>query len=118
MLSGPLAGVYDPHGTGSMLFAVPAVAEGDHGGRPKVVDDDVLTFAIALKDMGVPVPGIAGRFTIPAGRNAGKSPSVAWLCRAPAEAGDAAADDGQLVRPKRARIRVPGDQVFPLVRTR
>ena len=36
-----------------------AAAKGNHGGRPKVIDDDSLTFALALKDKGVPVPAIA-----------------------------------------------------------
>ncbi|WP_432763094.1 zinc finger domain-containing protein [Actinomadura xylanilytica] len=33
-----------------------AASKGNHGGRPKVVDDDMLNFAVALKDKGVPVP--------------------------------------------------------------
>ncbi len=66
LLSGPLTGIYDPNGMGAMLFAVLAVAaqldreyirektlegqqaaaaKGNHGGRPKVIDDDMLTFA-------------------------------------------------------------------------
>ncbi|MFI7231845.1 hypothetical protein ACIBO5_52385 [Nonomuraea angiospora] len=35
---------------------VTAAARGNHGGRPKVIDDDMLTFARPLKDKGVPVP--------------------------------------------------------------
>jgi DNA invertase Pin-like site-specific DNA recombinase len=106
LLTGPLTGIYDPAGMGSMLFAVLAVAaqldrdyirdktlegqkaaaaRGNHGGRPKVIDDDMLTFAIALKDKGVPVPAIAKKLTIKAGKNAGKNPSVASLYRALAE---------------------------------
>jgi DNA invertase Pin-like site-specific DNA recombinase len=53
-----------------------AAAKGNHGGRPKVIDDDSLTFALALKDKGVPVPNIAKKLTIKTGKNAGKSPSV------------------------------------------
>ncbi len=108
LLTGPLTGIYDPAGMGSMLFAVlavaaqldrdyirektlegqkAAVARGNHGGRPKVIDDDMLTFAIALKDEGVPVPEIAKKLTIKAGKNAGKNPSVASLYRALAEDG-------------------------------
>src|SRR4051794_21044637 len=30
-----------------------AAAKGNHGGRPKVIDDDMLTFAIALKSRRV-----------------------------------------------------------------
>jgi YD repeat-containing protein len=71
LLTGPLSGIYDPNGMGAMFFAVLAVAgqiehnyirektlegqviaasKGNHGGRPKVIDDDMLTFAVALKD--------------------------------------------------------------------
>ena len=110
LLAGPLTGIYDPDGMGSMLFAVLAVAaqldrdyirektlegqktaaaHGNHGGRPKVIDDDMFTFAVALKDKGVPVPEIAKKLTIRAGKNAGKNPSVASLYRALAEAGEA-----------------------------
>ncbi len=110
LLIGPLAGIYDPNGMGAMFFAVLAVAgqiernyirektlegqvaaakKGNHGGRPKVVDDDMLTFALALKDKGVPVPEIAKKLTIKTGKNAGTSPSVASLYRALAEAEEA-----------------------------
>jgi DNA invertase Pin-like site-specific DNA recombinase len=102
LLSGPLTGIYDPNGMGAMLFAVLAVAaqldreyirektmegqqaaaaKGNHGGRPKVIDDDMLTFAAALRDKGVPMPAIAGKLTIKSGKNAGKNPSVASLHR-------------------------------------
>ena len=54
--------------------------------RPKVIDDDSLTFAIALKDKGVPGPEIAKKLTIKTGKNAGKNPSVASVYRALAEA--------------------------------
>ena len=40
-----------------------AAAKGNHGGRPKVIDDDLLTFALALKDKDVPVPDIAKKLT-------------------------------------------------------
>ena len=107
LLTGPLTGVYDPAGMGSMLFAVLAVAaqldrnyvrektlegqqsaaaKGNHGGRPKVIDDDMLVFARVLKDNGTPVPEIATKLTIKTGKNAGKHPSVASLYRALAEA--------------------------------
>ena len=112
LLTGPLTGIYDPDGMGSILFAVLAVAaqldrnyirektlegqavaaaKGNHGGRPKVIDDDMLTFAIALKNKGTPVPQIAGKLVIKAGKNAGKHPSVASLYRALAEAETTAA---------------------------
>ncbi len=107
LLTGPLAGVYDPHGLGAMLFAVLAVAaqldrnyirektlegqqaaaaKGNHGGRPKVFDSDMLLFARALREAGTPVPEIAKKLTIKAGKNTGKHPSVASLYRALAEA--------------------------------
>lgn len=87
-----------------------AASKGNHGGRPKVIDDDMLTFAVALKDKGVHVPDIAKKLTIKTGKNAGKNPSVASLYRALAEAETAAAaDDGLPLRPKPVRIRQPGD---------
>ncbi|ARH89169.1 MULTISPECIES: recombinase family protein [Streptomyces] len=107
LLTGPLTGIYDPSGMGAMLFAVLAVAvqldrnyirektlegqvaaaaKGNQGGRPKVIDDDMLLFAQALRDKGTPVPEIAKKLTIKTGKNAGKHPSVASLYRAFAEA--------------------------------
>ncbi|WP_433345016.1 recombinase family protein [Microtetraspora malaysiensis] len=107
LLTGPLTGIYDPAGLGAMLFAVLAVAaqldrdyirdktlegqqaaaaRGRHGGRPRVIDDDMLTFALALRDKGVPVPDIAAKLTIKTGKNAGESPSVASVYRALADA--------------------------------
>jgi GNAT superfamily N-acetyltransferase len=98
LLTGPLTGIYDPNGMGAMFFAVLAVVgqiernyirektlegqvsaakKGNHGGRPKVIDDDMLTFALALKDKGVPVPEIAKKLTIKTGKNKDKHPSVA-----------------------------------------
>jgi DNA invertase Pin-like site-specific DNA recombinase len=106
LLSGPLTGIYDPHGMGSMLFAVLAVAaqldrdyirektlegqqaaaaKGNHGGRPKVIDPDMVIFARALRDQGTPMPDIAQKLKIQSGKNAGKHPSVASLYRALAE---------------------------------
>ncbi|MDI5978240.1 recombinase family protein [Amycolatopsis magusensis] len=107
MLTGPLTGIYDPRGMGSMLFAVLAVgaeldrnyirektlegqqaaaAKGNHGGRPKVIDEDMLVFARALRDKGTPMPEIAKKLTIRTGKNTGKNPSVASLYRALADA--------------------------------
>ncbi|MEU9920029.1 recombinase family protein [Streptomyces griseoluteus] len=134
LLTGPLTGIYDPNGMGAMFFAVLAVAgqiernyirektlegqvtaaaKGNHDGRPKVIDDDMLTFAVALKDKGVPVPEIAKKLIIKTGKNAGKSPSVASLYRALAEVEEAAADDGRPLRPKRVRIRRSEDPLTP-----
>ncbi|MFJ5811222.1 hypothetical protein [Streptomyces sp. NPDC093093] len=63
----------------------------------------------SLKDKGVPVPDIAKKLTIKTGKNTGKSPSVASLYRALAEAEAAAADDGLSLRPKPVHIRLPGE---------
>jgi hypothetical protein len=65
---------------------VTAAVKGNHGGRPRVIDDDMLLFARALKDRGVPVPEIAKKLTIKTGKNAGQHPSVASVYRALAEA--------------------------------
>ena len=75
LLTGPLTGIYDPNGMGAMFFAVLAVAgqiernyirektlegqviaasKGNHGGRPKVIDDDMLTFARRAQGQGRP----------------------------------------------------------------
>jgi len=106
LLSGPLTGIYDPHGMGSILFAVLAVAaqldreyirektlegqqaaaaKGNHGGRPKVIDDDMLLFARALREQGTSIPDIVRKLTIKTGKNTGKHPSVASLYRALAD---------------------------------
>ncbi|MFG2026937.1 hypothetical protein [Streptomyces sp. NPDC048825] len=62
----------------------------------------MLTFAVALKNTGVPVPDIAKKLTIKTGKNAGRHPSVASLYRALAEAEEAAsADDAQVIGPRR-----------------
>jgi hypothetical protein len=31
-------------------------AKGDHGGRPKVIDDEMLLFSLILKDQGTASP--------------------------------------------------------------
>jgi DNA invertase Pin-like site-specific DNA recombinase len=106
VLTGPLAGIHDPNGPGSMLFAVlaaaarldrdyvrektregqqAAAAKGHRSGRPKVFDDDMLALARSLHDQGVPVPDIAQQLTIKTGKNAGRHPSVASVYRALAE---------------------------------
>lgn len=103
LLTGPLPGIYDPTGMGSMLFAVLAVAaqldrdyirdktlegqaaaaaRGNHGGRPPVIDPDSLIYARALRDAGTPVPAIAKKLTIKTGKNTGRHPSVASVYRA------------------------------------
>ncbi|MFG1645707.1 recombinase family protein [Amycolatopsis sp. NPDC049252] len=106
VLTGPLAGIHDPDGPGSTLFAVlaaaagldrdyvrektregqqAATAKGHRSGRPKVFDEDMLALARSLHDQGVSVPDIARQLTIKTGRNAGGHPSVASVYRALAE---------------------------------
>lgn len=138
LLTGPLTGIYDPNGMGAMFFAVlaaaaqiernyirektlegqqAAAAKGNHGGRPKVIDDDSLLFARALKDKGVPVSEIAKKLTIKTGKNAGKNPSVASLYRALAEAEQAEAPAGPEIiaprRPMRVDLTGPGSGTDP-----
>jgi DNA invertase Pin-like site-specific DNA recombinase len=106
LLTGPLQGVYDPSGHGAALFAffagmaesereyirekslegqVSARERGRHGGRPKVVDDDMAAYARSLRANGVPVPQIASKLVITSGKNKGKRPSVATVYRILAE---------------------------------
>lgn len=123
---------------GAMFFAVFAVAaqldrnyirektlegqhaaanKGNHGGRPKVIDDDMLLFARALKDKGVPVPSIAKKLTIKTGKNAGQHPSVASVYRALAEAEETDAPAGPDIiaprRPNRVDLTGPGSGTDP-----
>ncbi|MFI6288641.1 recombinase family protein [Streptomyces sp. NPDC051018] len=97
LLTGPLHGVYDLSGHGAALFAffagmaesereyirekslegrASARERGRHGGRPKVVDDDMAAFARSLRVNGVPVPEITGKLVITSGKNQGKRPSL------------------------------------------
>jgi DNA invertase Pin-like site-specific DNA recombinase len=97
-----------------------AAAKGNYGGRPKVIDDDMLTFAADLRDKGVPMPEIALKLTIRSGKNAGKNPSVASLYRALAEAGDSAEEAGDAFpfRPVPARVTGPGSSIDPALMER
>ncbi|MFB6603304.1 recombinase family protein [Streptomyces noursei] len=58
---------------------------GRHGGRPKVVDDDMADYARSLRANGVPVPQIAQKLVITSGKNKGQRPSVATVYRILAE---------------------------------
>lgn len=107
VLTGPLAGVWDPRGQGSLLFDVlaaadgldrnhrremsvegqrAAAAQGRRGGRPRVFDEHMTAAAVALREQGMGVPDIAARLVIPDGKNAGQHPSLASVYRALAEA--------------------------------
>lgn len=92
---------------------VVAASKGNHGGRPKVIDDDMLTFAVALKGKGVPVPEITKKLTIKVGKNAGKHPSVASLYRAFAEAEERDAQTGADIV---ARAAPPASSWGPMAR--
>ncbi|MFF9691339.1 recombinase family protein [Streptomyces sp. NPDC014623] len=134
LLTGPFTGIYDPGGMGAMFFAVLAVAgqiehnyirekalegqvsaaaKGNHGRRPKAVDDDMLTFAVALKDKGAPSRRSPRSWASRPARAPARTPSAASRYRAFAEAEEAAADHSLPVRPKPVRIRRPGDPLTP-----
>lgn len=68
-----------------VVSAASAAAKGNHGGRPKVFDDDMVLFARALRDAGTPVPEIARKLVIKTGKNGGRHPSVASVYRALAD---------------------------------
>jgi DNA invertase Pin-like site-specific DNA recombinase len=106
MLAGPLTGIYDPTGTGRVLFAFfAAMAEteresireatleglnaasrkGRHGGRPPVITDDMLHTVLRRRANGEPVESIRPDLIIPAGKRKGRNPSLASVYRALAE---------------------------------
>ena len=103
LLTGPLAGIHHPRDAAPAFFAVLAAAgeldrehaaariragqraaeaDGRRSGRPRLFDDALLAEALRLRDAGVPVPEIAQRLVIPAGRQAGRHPSAASVYRA------------------------------------
>jgi DNA invertase Pin-like site-specific DNA recombinase len=107
VLTGPLAGIWDPRGAGSLLFDVlaaaagldrsyrreksiegqqAAAAGGRRGGRPRVFDAEMTAAALAMRERGTGVPEIAASLVIPEGRNAGRHPSLASVYRALADA--------------------------------
>lgn len=106
MLAGPLTGIYDPTGTGRVLFAFfAAMAEterenirdatleglnaaarrGNHGGRPRVITEDMLHTVLRRRANGESVEDIRPDLIIPAGKRKGANPSVASIYRALAE---------------------------------
>jgi DNA invertase Pin-like site-specific DNA recombinase len=107
VLTGPLAGIWDPRGAGSLLFDVlataagldrnhrrektiegqqAAVADGRRGGRPRVFNQEMTAAARAMWEQGMGVPEIAARLVIPEGKSAGQHPSLASVYRVLAEA--------------------------------
>ena len=66
----------------------------------------MLTFALALRDKGVPVPAIAAKLTIKTGKNTGQQPSVASVYRALADSAEtASAHIHQPTSPSSAALR-------------
>jgi DNA invertase Pin-like site-specific DNA recombinase len=84
ILTGPLAGVYDPRGMGKVFFAMlagfaeleremmiertlgglaQATAEGRHGGRPPVISKDMMRIALGRRADGESVTSIAKNLT-------------------------------------------------------
>ncbi|MDB5911057.1 MAG: hypothetical protein JWP34_5174 [Massilia sp.] len=131
LLTGPLTGIYgSTAGMGAMLFAVLAVAaqldrdyirnkilEGQQTAAAevarrttKVINDDKLAFASALRDKGVPVPDIAAKLTIKTGKNAGRHPSVASVYLALA---DVDATDLRAAAERTARKELNGAAATP-----
>lgn len=106
MLAGPLSGIYDPTGTGRVLFAFfaamaeterenireatlegldAAARKGNHGGRPPVITDDMLHTVLRRRAGGEPVETIRKDLIIPTGKRKGKNPGLASIYRALAE---------------------------------
>lgn len=106
MLAGPLTGIYDPTGTGRVLFAFfaamaeterenireatleglnAAARKGHHGGRPPVITDDMLHTVLRRRANGESVEDIRPDLIIPAGKRKGRNPSLASIYRALAE---------------------------------
>lgn len=106
MLTGPLTGIYDPSGTGRVLFAFfaamaeterenireatleglnAAARKGNHGGRPPVITDDMLHTVLRRRARGEPVESIRTDLIIPTGKRKGRNPSLASIYRALAE---------------------------------
>lgn len=107
ILTGRLAGTYQPTGEGKFFFTMMAAfaelerdiirertvaglaaakTQDRAGGRPWVRNDQMQADARRWHDQGVPVPDIARRLVIPTGKNAGKHPSRATVYRCLQEA--------------------------------
>lgn len=103
MLAGPLTGVYDPTGTGRVLFAFfaamaeterenireatleglnAAARKGNHGGRPPVITEDMLHTVLRRRGNGESVEDIRPDLIIPTGKRKGRNPSLASIYRA------------------------------------
>jgi DNA invertase Pin-like site-specific DNA recombinase len=103
MLAGPLTGIYDPTGTGRVLFAFfaamaeterenireatleglnAAARKGNHGGRPPVITDDMLHTVLRRRANGESLEDIRPDLIIPTGKRKGRNPSLASIYRA------------------------------------
>ncbi|MDO5745733.1 MAG: recombinase family protein [Micrococcaceae bacterium] len=103
MLAGPLTGIYDPTGTGRVLFAFfaamaeterenireatleglnAAARKGNHGGRPPVITDDMLHTVLRRRANGESLEDIRLDLIIPTGKRKGRNPSLASIYRA------------------------------------
>ncbi|WP_319801836.1 recombinase family protein [Arthrobacter sp. YA7-1] len=99
ILAGPLTGIYDPTGTGRVLFAFfaamaeterenlreatleglnTAARKGNHGGRPPVITDDMLHTLLRRRANGDSLHDMI----IPTGKHKGRNPSLASIYRA------------------------------------
>jgi DNA invertase Pin-like site-specific DNA recombinase len=117
ILTGPLRGIHDAETDESAFFETLAVAArldheyvaekskagaraasaaGTPAGRPRVLDEDMLTLARELRDQGLPIPEIARQLVIPHGRNAGRHPSLASVYRALAQPDPVTAPEGDI----------------------
>ncbi|MGE7439786.1 recombinase family protein [Kitasatospora sp. NPDC001175] len=106
MLAGPLPGIYDPSGPGRMLFGFfaamaeteresireatlegldAAARKGKHGGRPPVINDDMLHTVLRRRAAGESVEQIRPDLIIPTGKRKGQNPGLASIYRALAE---------------------------------
>ncbi|KRE72660.1 recombinase family protein [Arthrobacter sp. Soil762] len=106
MLAGPLPGIYDPSGTGRVLFAFfaamaeterenireatleglnAAARKGNHGGRPPVITNDMLHTVLRRRADGENCGGHPRRPDHPTGKRKGRNPSLASVYRALAE---------------------------------
>jgi len=106
MLAGPLPGIYDPTGTGRILFAFfaamaetdretireatleglnAAARKGNHGGRPPVITNDMLHTVLRRRAGGESVEDIRPDLIIPTGKRKGHNPSPASIYRALAD---------------------------------
>ncbi|WP_242675847.1 recombinase family protein [Streptosporangium minutum] len=132
MLAGPLTGIYDPSGTGRVLFAFfaamaeterenireatleglsAAARKGNHGGRPPVITDDMLHTVLRRRVNGESVEDIRPDLIIPTGKRKGQHPSLASIYRAGRAREAAGVSRGRRAGPCRLR-HAPGEHLI------